>query len=277
MCKVTIITVTYNAEKHIEETMESVLGQKFEDFEYIIKDGNSLDDTNRKIESMIKKMKNKRRHVQHVISADLGIYDAMNEAVKYANGEWIIFMNAGDCFYNENVLTEIFSLNYKESIGVLYGHAMLKLVNNRNFVVTYNLEMMKKGISLCHQAVFEKKEYLLKYPFDIEFRIVSDREHFLKLESQGVAFYQINSIIVREDRNGLSAVDYVNSCKESELINKKYNLKNIQHDMKWGKIKRMVKKYFPMRWSYCFVREVCLRQHCAIHVCFVHMPECVHS
>lgn len=246
MCKVTVITVTYNAEKYIEETMQSVFSQNYEDFEYIIKDGNSSDNTNNKIDVMINKMKNTCVSVRHIISSDSGIYGAMNEAVKYANGEWIVFMNAGDVFYNENVLSDIFSLNYKGHIGVLYGHAMFKLINNRKIVVTYDLNIMKNGGSLCHQAVFEKRKYLLKYPFSLEYKIMSDRDHLLKLEFDGVGFYHINSIIVKEDRNGISSVNYPLLFKERELINEKYNLKCKKKKIRFAKIKRFIKKYMPI-------------------------------
>ncbi len=244
ICKVSVITVTYNAEACIRETMLSVLLQKYDDFEYIIKDGQSSDNTNTIVQN-IKQKFNKKVTIKHICTKDKGIYDAMNEAVKYACGEWIIFMNAGDTFYDRNVLSNVFSMQHVDEADILYGHVLLKLKGNRGLVLTYNSDAMKKGISICHQAVFEKKELLVKNAFDLDLKILADREHFLRLMNCGTKFHRINIIVAKEDRNGISSVDYPQCCREVQLLSKKYNLSNKKKNIQLEKIKMFIKLFIP--------------------------------
>ena len=100
--KVTVVTVSYNADKVIEPTIKSVVNQTYPNLEYVIIDGSSTDNTL----NIIKKYSNK-------ISAwysepDRGIYDGMNKGLDVATGDWIIFMNAGDRFLHKNVLKDFF-------------------------------------------------------------------------------------------------------------------------------------------------------------------------
>ena len=95
---ISIITVTYNSEKTIHKTIESVINQKYKNYEYIIKDGLSTDKTIDLIYSY-------ENDIDCIISKeDCGIYDAMNYAIKETNGDWIIFLNADDHFYDDKVL-----------------------------------------------------------------------------------------------------------------------------------------------------------------------------
>ena len=244
MYPVSVITITYNAEKNIEETMRSVLEQKYSGFEYIIKDGNSSDKTNEIVDE-IKIKYDKNNVVKHICTCDNGIYDAMNEAVTYASGEWVIFMNAGDTFYDRNVLSNVFSVQYKKEIGVLYGHALMKLTRNKGLILTYDAFAMKRGVAICHQAVFERREILIQNTFDSDLKILADREHFLRLMNCGVKFQRINIIVAKEDRNGISSVNYSKCYHEEEMIMQKYNLPYKKKSQCIEKIKVFVKLHIP--------------------------------
>lgn len=104
--KISVITISYNAASCIESTINSVIAQKYDDFEYIIVDGVSNDGTLDIIQKYDKS-------ISHWISEpDSGIYNAMNKAVRMASGEYCIFMNAGDIFANPLVLKQVsFFLN----------------------------------------------------------------------------------------------------------------------------------------------------------------------
>ena len=100
---VSVITVVRNDDLYIGETIEGVLAQKFDFFEYIVVDGRSEDDTLSVIQSY-------GNLISHVISEpDDGIYDAMNKAIRVAQGEWLVFMNCRDLFADDYVLKKIFS------------------------------------------------------------------------------------------------------------------------------------------------------------------------
>ena len=99
--KFSIITVTYNAEAFIEGTVQSVINQKFNSFEYIIIDGDSTDNTKAILSDY-------KKQIDFLISEkDQGLYHAMNKGIRSANGEFLLFLNAGDRFLSDAVLNEI--------------------------------------------------------------------------------------------------------------------------------------------------------------------------
>ena len=105
MSKLSIITVNYNNCQGLERTINSIAKQSYRDIEYIVIDGGSIDDS----VEIIKK--NESVISLWVSEKDNGIYNAMNKGIKYATGEWIIMMNAGDIFNNESVLQNIMNNN----------------------------------------------------------------------------------------------------------------------------------------------------------------------
>ena len=95
MFKISIITISYNAEVTIEKTLKSIKSQSYDNIEHIIVDGGSKDNT--------LEICNSYPHVSKIISEpDKGVYDAFNKGIKSATGDVIGFLNADDTFYNEN-------------------------------------------------------------------------------------------------------------------------------------------------------------------------------
>lgn len=151
---VSVITVVFNAESLISRTIESVLDQTYSNLEYIIVDGNSNDDTSRIISLYTS------HAILHHRGSDRGIYDAMNKGVLLANGKWIIFMNAGDIFADNEVLSNIFSLPVTENVKFLYSDFIMsgKLKDDyKLYTADY-----KRGIIL-HQSVIYQKELHRSY------------------------------------------------------------------------------------------------------------------
>lgn len=190
---ISIITVCYNAGSIIERTILSVISQDFTDYEYIIIDGGSSDDTLK----IIDKYKNK---ISLIISEkDNGIYDAMNKGIKLAHGKWLNFMNAGDIFSNKNVLKDVFSNNY-EGISFLYSD---------NFVKTKSgIKIAKKDHSIMrinHQCAIYKKElhYEHGYYAVTPQIIVSDLLFFMMIPSN--CYKKIDTIISITEQGGISS------------------------------------------------------------------------
>lgn len=170
MALLSIITVTYNCEQSIERTIKSVISQTYKDIEYIIVDGKSVDNTLKIIDGF-------SHSISCVVSEpDRGIYDAMNKAVKLAHGEWIIFMNSGDVFCDENVLKNIFKLSLNPSVQFIYSDFYVRTKTGlRKYQASYD-----KGI-LLHQSVIYRKalheqlgDYLVTHKY-----IVSDYIFFM--------------------------------------------------------------------------------------------------
>lgn len=191
---ITIITVCFNAANTIEKTILSVINQTFTNYEYIIVDGGSTDNTL----ELIHKYSDK---ISLIISEkDKGIYDAMNKGVKLARGKWLNFMNSGDIFSDENVLMNIFSRDYEKSISFLYSD---------------NLVKTKKGIKLArkdhsimrinHQCSIYKKElhYEHGYYAVTPKIIVSDLLFFMMIPSNH--FKKIDTIISITEQGGISS------------------------------------------------------------------------
>jgi len=173
MCKqpkISIITVVYNARDALEKTLESIANQDYLNKESIIIDGGSKDGTLEVIQKY-----------QHIISywvsePDKGIYDAMNKGLNKANGTYVTFLNAGDCYTQRNVLTSLFSNNGNEDI--VYGDIFVDEGNNKppryQKALSFNKdELLKHGTAVvCHQAIFVKKsiapQYNTKYKYKAE-------------------------------------------------------------------------------------------------------------
>src|SRR5574344_2490955 len=99
--KLSIITINYNNAEGLEKTIKSVINQTFTDYEYIIIDGGSTDGST----DIIKKY---RENIDYWVSeSDKGIYKAMNKGITYTHGEYLNFMNSGDCFHSSTVLNEV--------------------------------------------------------------------------------------------------------------------------------------------------------------------------
>ena len=118
--KFSVITVTYNAEKVLEDTIQSVIAQTYHHVEYIIVDGASKDGTLSIIDRY-------RPRIHTVVSEpDKGLYDAMNKGIALASGDYLCFLNAGDCFHEDDTLQQmVHTINGNELPDVLYGETAI--------------------------------------------------------------------------------------------------------------------------------------------------------
>lgn len=195
MKKITVVTICYNAEKCIKETIQSVLGQSYTDFEYLIIDGNSIDNT----VGIIKEFDDKR--IVLVSEKDKGIYDAMNKGIRLSSGEYIIFMNSGDVFADSKVLEDISS---ELKADVVFGNALIKkqegTVREKYSDKKFRLFIMfLSGYMINHQTIFTKTELLKKYMFDLSYKICADRALYAKLLKNKSSFKRIDRDIVKYD------------------------------------------------------------------------------
>ncbi|MEG2163595.1 MAG: glycosyltransferase family 2 protein [Bacteroidales bacterium] len=169
-----IITVCYNAEATIKSTLESIKGESFRNFEYIIVDGGSTDAT-------LKIIRNSGVITDKLISeSDSGIYDAMNKGIANATGEYLIFLNAGDTFYRNDTLYSIANIIGSERPDVIYGDTAIVDING-NFKSlrrlrppkTLSARNFRHGMTVCHQSFIAKREiaplYSLSYHFSADF------------------------------------------------------------------------------------------------------------
>ena len=176
--KFSIITVTYNAEKVLEDTIQSVISQTYHHIEYIIVDGASKDGT-------ISIINRYRPHIHTVVSEpDKGLYDAMNKGIALASGDYLCFLNAGDCFHEDDTLQQmVHTINGSELPDVLYGETAI-VDQDRHFLrmrrlsapETLTWKSFKQGMLVCHQAFFSPsyagRALQLEISFFCRFRLV---------------------------------------------------------------------------------------------------------
>ena len=256
MKKVSVVTVCYNVEKVIRKTLDSVLNQKYLNFEYYIKDGHSTDATNKIIDGYKKRFEKKGIDIQHCIGKDCGIYDAMNYAIMNCTGEWVIFMNAGDAFYNEFVLKDVFDNKRWDNIDAIYGYTFFDLSNNRGIICNHNINFLEQGWSLGHQSVFLRRTVLRNFLFDCKYSIIADYEQIIRIKKAGYKFYCINSIISEVNRDGISNKKIYMQYTELNMLKKIYNLEYKHKSLFLGRIKQYIQSILPCLERMSFVKNV---------------------
>lgn len=211
MKKVSIITICFNAENVIENTMKSVLNQTYCNYEYIIIDGNSTDNTKNIIRQVINEYPNK--DICFVSERDKGIYDAINKGVKHSKGEWISCMNSGDVFHNANVLDSIFSRPIPPNISVIYSDHITMLKNGMK--MRGHNDMNKHVYGFNHQSVIYKKELHNQYGFYINIQklIISDTLFFAPIPSQNKM--KVDTIIADYEEGGVSGKEGFSIFKQN--------------------------------------------------------------
>lgn len=215
--KVTIVTVVFNGRDIIEETIKSVISQTYKNIEYIIIDGGSTDGTTK----IIEKYKNK---IDCFISEpDNGIYDAMNKAIGLANGEWINFMNAGDTFASNDVLSKIFEEYDVSDYDFMYGEHYWYDNRKKYLVQTRPLELMWQRICFSHQSLFSRTALMKEKSYDLTYKIVCDYENYFSRYMEGKKFLKIEFPIAVFLAGGFSDINFLERTKERYKVVSKYD------------------------------------------------------
>ena len=194
--KYSIITVNYNNRNGLRKTIESVIHQTYRDFGYIIIDGGSTDgstDVLKEYDSYI---------TYWVSEPDKGIYNAMNKGITKASGDYLNFMNSGDCFFDRDVLQKM--INSKLSTEIIIGKDYWYNPNTKKDFTTIlplRIDMFTfyKG-SLPHQSTFFKRTLFNDTLYDEKLKVVSDwKFYILKIIGEGCSFSYFNDVICKKD------------------------------------------------------------------------------
>ena len=214
-----IIVVSYNTKNEFIKTLNSIKRQTYKKYEVIIIDGYSNDGTI----DLIKKIKDKK--INSLIEKDKGIYDAMNKGIKKAKSEWTIFLNSGDVFKDMNVLKKVHKIINKKS-DIVFGNT---IIDNKDIFYYQSGKFFNNStleIPFCHQSVFTRTKLLKKNRFNLNYRICSDFNLFVKLYKKKYIFQKIKPIIAIVISGGLSDSSRLRVFYENYDILKKNKMLN---------------------------------------------------
>ena len=241
--KFSIITVTYNAEKVLEDTIQSVISQTWHRIEYIIVDGASKDGTM----AIINKY---RSRIQTVVSEpDKGLYDAMNKAISLATGDYLCFLNAGDCFHEDDTLQKmVHTLHSNELPDVLYGETAI-VNEERHFIRMRRLsapevltwKSFKQGMLVCHQSFFAKRT--LAEPYNLKYRYSADFDWCIRIMKKARTLHNTHLTIIDYLEEGMTTQNHKASLKERfRIMAKHYGLINTIAHHAWFVLRLIGKK-----------------------------------
>lgn len=211
---ISIITVTYNASNVIDKTLKSLKEQRFKDFEYLVIDGASKDNTLEKIKSA------DIANTRIVCEPDKGLYDAMNKGLRKASGKYILFLNAGDAFHDPDSLNG-YAQEALNDCDIIYGDTDIvdtqgKRISSRHLSVPKKLtkQSFANGMLVCHQAFMVKKELAPEY--DLSYRFSADYDWCVKCikNSNPENCSNLNQVTIDYLNDGLTDHNKWKSLKE---------------------------------------------------------------
>ena len=215
-----IVVISLNAVDTIARSINSVLKQKYADFEIIVKDGCSSDDTLKVIPC--------DERIKVLVRKDKGIYDAMNQALSFCGGEYVFFLNCGDCFYDDDVLKNAYDCIVKNGKCCLFGDVFNNSCN-RLISQDYDIgDYFWYKTTLCHQSIFFPMGLLRAHSFDCSLKIAADYEIMLFFYKAGTPFVHESLLVAYYDGNGIS------STKMGRRLNKKERKRIIKNNFTLG-------------------------------------------
>lgn len=241
--KFSVITVTYNAEKTVEDTIQSVISQTYHHVEYIIVDGASTDGTMAIVDRY-------RDRISRVVSEpDKGLYDAMNKGISLATGDYLCFLNAGDSFHEDDTLQAmVHSLPGNELPDVLYGETAL-VDSQRHFLRMRHLsapdtltwKSFRHGMLVCHQAFFAR--HTLVEPYDLRYRFSADFDWCIRVMKKARTLHNTRLTLIDYLEEGMTTQNHKASLKERfHIMARHYGLLSTIVRHAWFVCRLIIKK-----------------------------------
>ncbi len=231
MITFSIVTITYNAEGVLKRTLDSVLSQSYPQVEHIIVDGASRDATVSIAEDyQAQSAKLAPEHVVKIQSEpDKGLYDAMNKGLKRATGDYILFLNAGDCFPKADTLACVADKAMLCADGplpaVLYGDTDLvdnegQFIGHRRLQPPANLtwRSFRHGMLVCHQAFYARLDIAQQNPYNTRYRYSADVDWCIRVmkqaAQQGLSLVRVPAVVALYQQEGQTTIHHRDSLKE---------------------------------------------------------------
>lgn len=255
--KLSIVTINYNNCIGLKKTILSVINQTFNDYEWIVIDGNSSDGSKYLIEEYSK-------HFSYWVSEpDNGIYHAMNKGTQQAKGDFCLYLNSGDYLIDKYVLEKVFaqSLSNDVNYGDVWCVQNEKVIEKRSYPDDINLSFLFRN-PLGHQATFIKTEVAKKFPYREEYKISADRAFFLEIYCNNHSFQHLPLPIVYFDAEGIGSNPKTLKSRQKQFyqIKREFFAHQVVED-----IERLqgiedeylfVQRVLPLKWTYLFFKKL---------------------
>lgn len=220
--QLSIITINYNDQKGLEDTFKSVFAQTYQQFEYVVIDGGSTDGSKAFLEQYADKID------YWVSEKDTGIFNAMNKGIKAAKGDYLLFLNGGDTFYNQEVLANAVQ-QISNTYQIYYGDVQRVFNDGTKKIKTYPKELKFSFFvdsAIAHQSAIVKKSLFDKVGyFNESYKIFADWEFFvLAVCKYDVPYKHLGVIVANYDMGGVSSQSdaQLKYWGERELTYEKY-------------------------------------------------------
>lgn len=215
---ISIITVVYNAADCLQETIESVINQTYQNIQYILIDGKSTDQT-------LSIIKQYEKYIDYWISeSDKGLYDAMNKGISLSDGQLIGILNAGDRYESQTIATLVKQYQKQNQPTIFTGNCCVLSEKRDRYILESGHPQKLPLRMIPHAAIFVNKAvYESQGLFDIKLKIASDFDFLCRCYQSNIAFYFINETLVTTDPRGISG-NYYKTEWDYAQVRLRYNL-----------------------------------------------------
>lgn len=234
--KITVVTVTYNAEQTLERTLQSVASQTYPRVEHLIVDGLSVDGTLSLIQEYAEdnSVCDTPHEIQFIREPDSGLYDAMNKAIDNANGDYLVFLNAGDKFHSDDTLERVVETvssvhgnEFDEAAwpAVLYGETDI-VDDNGVFLRHRRLQTPEvlswrsflSGMLVCHQSFYVRTDMARQFHYNLRYRFSGDFDWCIRImkdaQQQGQSLFNTRMVLTDYLSEGMTTKNHRKSLLE---------------------------------------------------------------
>lgn len=195
--EITVVVVSLNTKKDTIRTINSILIQSYKNYEILVIDGDSTDGT-------VEFFKIKKKKIHFFSKKDKGIYFAMNKGIRLSRGNWLIFLNSGDIFYNSKVLENFIQSKSLADSHVIYGNTFIKYKFFDRHLIGKSFTSSTINMPFSHQSVFVRTDILKKKLFNTKYKIAADFDFFYKLFKNKKKFQYLNYFVSKIAIGGIS-------------------------------------------------------------------------
>ena len=227
MIRITYVTITYNAAKVLQRTLDSVLSQDYPHILHLIIDGASTDDTLLLVDDyIVRSNAAKNGHLVQVTSEpDEGIYDAMNKGLRSITGDYVCFLNAGDFLPSSDTVTRIVEKVRSALPAVLYGDTDIvdgegRFLHHRRLAPPEQLswKSFRQGMLVCHQAFYARADFAIATPYDLRYRYSADVDWCIRVmkaaAKENVPLFNLKMVVACYTQEGQTTLHHRESLLE---------------------------------------------------------------